>query len=172
MKNLIKKLHYLFFALPLLVFLANCGSDDEPNIGSNNDLIGTWTVSNAEIDFDVNGQGISEFLIASGVPADSVQALVDLFETDFSEGFTGTIEFRSDNTYNSDFSDDMESGTWTLIGSALTIDPDTDDPVVSQVITLNSSTLIINLTETETDDFDGDGADDTVTINSTLTLNK
>ena len=114
MKNLSKKLNYLIFALPLLVFLANCGSDDGGDIGSDNDLIGVWTVTSADIDFDVDGQTFTEFLTSAGIPADQVQTFVDLFEAVFEAEFEGTIEFKSDNTYISTFGGDTDQGTWTF----------------------------------------------------------
>jgi len=173
MKNLTEKLSYLFFAFPLLVFLANCGSDDGP-VGGDNDLLGVWTVASVDVDLDINGQTIAEFFTDAGIPAEDASEFEEFFDAEYAgDGFDGTIEFKSDNTYINMFDGDTEVGTWTLIGTALTIISPDGDPIVGQVITLNSSTLVMSLDEIEDlGDSDGDGTDDTLTVRLTITLNK
>ena len=171
MKTLLEKMKYfLMFSLALLI-LTQCGGDDE---GDSNvdDLIGTWTASSVTFEFDIGGQTLTQFFQdAFGISEADAQLLVDAFE----QGFDGTIQFKEDNTYDSSFDGDIETGTWTLSSDAmtLTLDPDLeDDNTVFNVVTLNSSTLIISLTETEMEDFDGGGTEETLTITLELSFDK
>ena len=92
----------------------------------------------------------------------------------FEEGFDGNITFNKDNTYESSFDGDIETGTWTLSsdGMTMTLDPVDDDILMLDVVTLNSNTLIIALTETENEDFDGDGTEETLTITVQISFTK
>jgi len=175
MKILLEKLKYfLMFSLALLI-LTQCGGDDEEDI-KEEDLIGSWTVSEATFDFDIDGQTLSLFFQdALGLSEADAQVIADAFESDFAEGFDGNLEFNKDNTYDSSFEGDIETGTWTLSPDAMTLTLDSDlddDNVVLDVVSLNSSTLIVSQTETENEDFDGDGTEETLTITIGITLNK
>ena len=162
-----------------LVILTQCGGDDEgDNKTALDDLIGTWTTSSATFEFDIGGQTFTQFFQdAFGISEADAQALTDAFETAFEEGFAGNVQFNEDNTYESSFGGDIETGTFVLFvgpdSMSLTLDPnDSDDELKFDVVTLNSNTLIISLTETENDDFDGDGTEETLTITLELTFDK
>ena len=171
MKTLLEKMKYFLMLSLALLFLTQCG-DDEGDIKVDN-LPGTWTVSEVTFEFDPS---LAQFFQDLGLEPADAQAAADAFEDDFEEGFEGTFEFREDNTYESSFADGNESGTWTLSSDGLTLtlnpDLDTDDNVVLEVITLNSSTLKVSQTESESDDFNGDGTEETLTITTVITLTK
>jgi len=169
MKTLLEKMKYVLMFSLALVILTQCGGDDEGDTNEN-DLIGTWTVSAVTFESDIGGQTITQFFMDAGLDEATAQALADAFE----EGFDGNITFNKDNTYESSFDGDIETGTWTLSsdGMTMTLDPVDDDILMLDVVTLNSNTLIIALTETENEDFDGDGTEETLTITVQISFDK
>ncbi len=121
MEKYIHKL-LLLLVLPLSVIMfTGCGGDDDDDIGSEDDLIGTWKSTGATIEFTIGDQDIVEWFAEQlGLSDAEAAQLADLFEEGFSEGFSGTITFNSDGTYSSNFEGDVETGDWTLSGSTLT----------------------------------------------------
>ena len=178
----------LLLVLPamLLMFTA-CGDDDDDDVGEN-DLIGTWTSTGATLEFIINGQDLVQFLADTfGLSDTEKQRFTDVFETEFSGGFGGTITFEVDGTYSASFDGEPNSGEWTLNGDILTlisIMPG-EDPVMLTVITLNSSSLVVQLLETESflhllfhlsnhfsGDFDDDGTNEELSIIVVSTFSK
>jgi len=151
---------------------SNCGSDDGGNAGPENDLTGVWTIVSVESEFAVGDKSLFDFLNDAAVPQDTVALIFGVFESEFVDFFVPrTIEFKSNSTYISTFGGNTDQGTWTLSGSTLTIDGSTT-AFVAQVETLNASTLVLFTTTSFWPDLDGDGSQETVTANATVTFNR
>lgn len=86
------------------------------------------------------------------------------------QSFTGTIQFKSDNTYTTNLGGTTDTGTWSLSSDAkkLTIDSNTDSPEVYDVTVLTSNKLTLKLTGTESEDLNSDGTPETLTISVEL----
>jgi len=177
MKKLIKKFLMLLL-LPLsLVFVTSCGDDDDDDVGSEDDLIGTWTVTGSEFEFTIDGEDLIEWLAEQlGLPASEAEGAAEQVEEELTEGggFSGSITFNSDGTFTSNFDGDSEGGNWTKNGSALTLtfDSPDEDPITLTIVSLNSSKLVLELSESGEEDIDGDGVDDELSIRVELTLDK
>ncbi len=104
------------------------------------------------MEFTIDGQDLVQFLADTfGLSDTEVQPFTDVFETEFPGGFEGTITFEADGRYSASFDGEQDSGEWTLNGSIMTlisIMPG-EGPVMLTVITLNSSSLVVQLRETE-----------------------
>lgn len=176
MKNLLRNLAFLLTMSVTLSFLASCSEDDEgDNVGSSEDLIGTWNVSALDFEFTINGEDFIQWLVDNaGLSNDDAEFFRDLFETAFSEDITGSFNFNADGTYTAtDGGTTYETGTWSLDGNLLTLNVDGDDePVTLTVNTLTSSALVLSLEETQTEDFDEDGATEEIRIAIQITLAK
>ena len=164
------KIFILLGIIPL--FLVNCEKDDDVK---SSDLIGLWTVTDASIEMNVGDKSLIDYLIdALGITEMEAQLFESIFEEALSEGFTGTIEFKSDNTYESTFEGDTDTGTWELSsdGKQLTLDKGTADELTLDIISLSNNMLKIGFSEEEVDDLDSDGTNETISINIELTLEK
>jgi hypothetical protein len=86
------------------------------------------------------------------------------------QSFTGTVTFKSDNTYTANLGGKPDSGTWSLSadGKKLTITSSTSAPETADVSVLTSSKLTISLTDTTSEDLNSDGTPETITINVTI----
>jgi hypothetical protein len=109
-----------------------------------------------------------------GISNSEAEQLRDLFETEFTDGFTGTITFDEDGTYSTDFGNEIETGTWALNGSTLILNPDiaSDGPTNLTVLSLNSSSSSFEFSETETVDLDDDGSNETLSMTIRMTFSK
>ena len=169
----------LALAFACCTFFVGCGDDDGETSFNEADLVATWTLSSADLEFSINGQSLSQWLQQEGgfsaAEAQVIaQGVEDLLDDEFPEG--ATIQFNSDNTYEANFGGDIEEGTWTLSsdGRTLTLNPD-DDPEDQQItITrLDGNSLSVLISETDVFDLDDDGdEDDELSIDATLNFTK
>ncbi|MEQ9425965.1 MAG: lipocalin family protein [Cyclobacteriaceae bacterium] len=171
MKKFINYFLMLFLLPVMIISVASCGGDDDDDDDSDSDdLIGIWTVSDAALEITIDGEDFIQWFI-DNLGITEAEAEVEL--EDFSFDVTGTITFNADGTYSSNFSGDSESGTWALVGSTLTL---TEAGETSgdqlQVVSLNSSTLVLGFDESDFDDFDDDGTDEALVISLELTFTK
>lgn len=170
----IKKLFWILSATALLAVSA-CGDDDE-NF-SESDIIGLWTVTGATADFSVGSQSLIDYLVETlELSQIEAQALQAAFSEGFADGFDGTVDMRADNTYVAEFSDDpAETGTWELLegGTILRLlETGEDTPTDLNIVSLTSSRMVVEFTETESDDLNFDGIDEELTILIEMTLQK
>jgi hypothetical protein len=84
--------------------------------------------------------------------------------------FTGTIQFKSDNTYTATLGGTPDSGTWSLSADAkkLTIDSNTEPPETLDVTQLTSNKLTVSLTDNTSEDLNSDGTPETLTVSVTI----
>jgi hypothetical protein len=86
------------------------------------------------------------------------------------QSFTGTVTFKSDNTYTSNLGGVADNGTWSLSADAkkLTITSSTSAPEVADVTVLTSTKLTVSLSDTTSEDLNSDGTPETITISVTI----
>ena len=172
--NKIKNLFWALSAVALLSISA-CGDDDESF--SENDIIGVWTITAASADASVGSMSLIDYLVQTvGLSQLEAQALETAFSQGFANGFDGTVEMKADNTYIAEFGDDpTETGTWELLegGTVLRLlETGEDTPTVLDIISLTSSRMVLEFSETESDDLNFDGIDEELTILIEMTLQK
>ena len=102
------------------------------------------------------------------------QTYANMVNTMAAQGFTGTLQIKSDGTYTATFGGETDTGTWSLSedGKTLTVDSNTDDPQTIKVAELTSNKLSLQMTETENADLNEDGTDETMTMNITLNFTR
>lgn len=167
---------YLYLlVLPLLSFFISCSSDDENEIGTEEDLVGTWTLDDASLEFLIDDMDFIQWLV-DNLELTSAQAdeFEDIFAESYTDGFNGTLTFNEDGTYTANLDDESETGTWAFSGTTLTLNPDvtSDTPSELTVLTLTSSALVIEFSETEDVDLEQDGTNETLSISFQLSFSK
>lgn len=132
---------------------------------------GTWTAGiptfTAMVGTKTLTQYYTDVMLLNATEAAQYTALANLA---LMQTFTGTIQFKSDNTYTSNLGGTTDSGTWSLSadGKKLTIDSNTDAPQTLDVTVLTSNKLTVSLTDNTSEDLNGDGTDEIVSINVTI----
>jgi|GEM_PF-1951048 len=165
--QLLKK-SVLLLLIPIFI-LASCKKDDDSD-GKNKELIGKWTITSSESEITINGTDIVEFFMTE---LELSQSDAEMYAALFDYDMSGTIEFKSDGTYETITDGDTDNGTWELNGDILTLDKGTGDEVDADVITLTSSQLVFEISETDSSgDIDEDGTNDTMVIKIKLTCSK
>jgi len=176
-----KKVQYYLNLLLILgvlsVFISytGCNSDDndDPVI---NPLIGIWTISDVNLVTELGEMSVKEFLMEVGGLSDlDATGYTILFESLLESTFNGTIEFKDDNTYESNIAGEMEEGTWHLNsdGDELTLNSGTSDETIVNVITLTENTLKLSLNTSELANIDDESLipdlDISIAVEMTLT---
>ena len=150
-----------------VLFISSC-KDDEGLDQTSLDLIGVWETED-EVQLSVSVTGLTQEELTE------YQEFINLFLTAFAQGFFGTIEFKDDLSYTSTFGGETQTGTWVVLNDGeiliLSETGETED-IELEIISLTSSTVIIGFQEIESDDLNGDGSEDDITIDVELTLNK
>jgi len=161
----------------LLIFLFNaCNKDDEPLSETYLNLIGKWSASQLSFNVQINNIPLIQYYKDElGLTDSEAQVLVELFGQTLASGFVGTIEFKNDNTYIADFGGDNENGTWELVNSDQQINLTEAGSTETQEIEIKSvteTTLVIAFDEMDTEDLDGDGTVEELSISLELTLER
>lgn len=159
------------------ILISGCSDDDNPISQAESDLIGIWTGKSFSLDMRVDGTPILQWYQEElGLTDTDAQQFIEVIVEGLAEGFSGTIEFKADGTFASNFGGDpKETGTWLLTDNdkKLTITDTSDNSsTVYDIITLNSTTLTIRFSETDSQDLDGDGTNENITMTFELTLEK
>jgi hypothetical protein len=160
--------------IPVIItglILSSCSKDSTPA----DDLVGTWTSGTATFTAMINGKTITQYFIDDlGLTAAEAQQATTLFNAQMQQSFSGTIQLKSDHTYTATMGGEADTGTWSLSsdGKKLTIDSSTDVPLVADVVELTSSKLHLQGTETQTEDLNDDGTNETIIVTVDLTFTK
>ncbi|WKK84877.2 hypothetical protein [Marivirga arenosa] len=165
MKNL-----KLLFVLVASMFLFQACNDDET--AKEGEVEGLWNVTNFTVDFTINGESFTDFFADDQSTADLVE---EILTASFEDSFGGTIEFKSDGSYVAqDDNNTTGEGTWSINsdGTVLTLDGGTAEEFSFDVITATKSSLVLNYTESQSQDIDFDGTTDEVSTSLDLTLSK
>lgn len=171
MKEKMLRTRTLLFMLVAGTLLTACQKSKD---NTTNDLIGTWTAGTATVDTKVGGKPLTQYFTDQGYSATDAQTYSNLFIVTVQQAFAGTITFKSDNTYTTNFGGKNESGTWSLSsdGKQLTIDSSTDKPFVLNIESLTKNQLVANWSETDNADINGDNIPESITVNLRMTLTK
>jgi hypothetical protein len=95
------------------------------------------------------------------------------FASFFESEITGTIEFKSDGTYEVISEGETDTGTWEVDGDVLTLDKGTADEANADIITLTSNQLVFQIDQTDdSTDINEDGVNDTMVMRITLNCSK
>ncbi len=162
--------------LLLLVLFNACNKDEEPLSETYLNLIGTWSSTEIKYGVLIDNVSITQYFIDElGYTEAEAEAAVVLFGQALASGFVGTLEFKNDNTYIAKFGGDTVNGTWELVNSDQQINLKEDGfPEVQEVEikSVTETTLVVAFDEMTSDDLDGDGTDEELSINLELTLDK
>jgi hypothetical protein len=175
MKNPLLK-SALIFSLVLSIVIGNsCKKDEETNEAINN-LLGTWTINNSDVNLSVDGVDLVTYMVDNfGYSQQEAETLVSYFKLAIGADSQGTINFKDDNTYQLINSDGEENGSWSVNdeGSILTLEfaGEVDN---LNIVSLTSSNLKLTVpTESEEVDLDDDGdVETTVDVDIELNLSK
>jgi hypothetical protein len=158
MKKRILNVRLIYILGILFLFIAGCDDEEKvEKVGA--ELIGTWTVTNAEIDAMVGDQSLTDYFVnVGGLSPENAAIAYSLFELFFLAELNGTIEFRENNTYISNFGNDPDEGTWSLIsdGNGLILDAGTDDEIIISITSLSSTTANLLFSQEIEEDLDDD----------------
>ena len=169
-----KLLNLRIFILVLMagLILQACTKEDEDK--PSDLIVGTWTATTPTIAITVNSQTLVQYYTSEGLSTADAQAAAAMVNAMVAQGFTGTLQVKSDGTYVANFGGEADAGTWSLSedGKTLTIDSNTDVAMTISIVELTSSKLSLQTTETESADLNDDGTEETMTMNITLNFSK
>jgi hypothetical protein len=171
MKMKILKLRNLFLVLMTGIILSACTKDEAAKV----DLVGTWTAGTPTITIMIGTKTLMQYFTdVLGLSPTEAAQYNNLFTTGIQEGFTGTIQFKSDNTFTTNMGGEPDSGTWSLSddGNKLTVDPATDVPMTFDIIELTANKLRFKMVESSSDDLNGDEIPETMTITIELSFTR
>ena len=178
MKNSILSLQQLLMIV-LVVFAFACGDDDEgsdpPPPTTEDMLVGTWTTSSINIELTVGEKSLADYLVEDlGWSEADANFYSQLFEAELESAVDGTLTFNDDGTYDSNFDDSPDEGTWSLSAddTTITLDAGTSDEVDITIVSITDTTLVVTLGDSEFDDLDDDPEtpDEEITIVAEITL--
>lgn len=158
MKSNLSKLRSLFLIGVFSVyFTTGCGLFEKDPTIDTAELIGVWTISDADIVPEIGGLPIKNYFTdvmgMSGLEAEAFAAIYDTF---LQESFGGTIEFKDDNTYIFTIANTAEDGTWALNsdGNMIILDGGTADEQMISILELTSTVLKVSYNEISMEDLD------------------
>lgn len=158
-----------------MAFLSSCGKDDDEPAGSA--IVGTWTYSDSEISILVDNKSISQFLIANGTnPTEA--ALQESFYKVFLKNFLdleGTsFVFYADGKYEVlDNGVVQESGTYQINSNNTKLTfTSTEGLQEVDIEELTNNRLSLSFSEEEMEDFNDDGALNTISLDILFKLVK
>ena len=149
-------------------FYTSCEKNDVDAI---NPIIGVWMLDAFTVSFTIDGVSYVDYLVAEyGFTLQEAEAYAELGNTEFIGNYI--FEFKEDGTAVITLDGDEGVGTWTLIGEVLRLTNETDPEAVFVVATLTASTLVIEMSESEMEDINGDGTDELFETTATYTFTK
>lgn len=158
----------------LISMLSGCNKDSEDPLPSQQ-ILGKWTISTTTMDLFLDNKALTQYLVDEfAVSQQEAEDFTNMLRDSLLEFFTGTITFKDNNTYQTDLGGDPDSGTWSLSadGKTLLLDEGTIDETEITIVTLNSSTLKITMTQEDAEDLDEDGISEVISVEISMTLNK
>ena len=171
---------FRLFIIILFVGFTACNKDDDGddngNLTTSELLIGTWTVTDFDLDIEIGSQSLIDYLIeVEGLSPEEAAAQNAIFEAFLESEVTGTLTLKSDNTYVSNFGDGSTTGTWSLSADEKTLTlVEGDDTIVITINSITKTTLKATISETSSEDLDDDPLtpDVIISVDAILTLTK
>ena len=171
---------FRFLIITLVIGLTACSKNDDGD-GSNNFstgelLIGTWSVTDFDLNIMIGSRSLIDYLIeVEGLSPADAAAQNAIFEAFLASEVTGTLTLKADNTYVSNFGDGSTSGTWSLSSDEKTLTlVEGADTIILTINSISAKTMKATISESSLEDMDEDPAtpDVPVTIEALLTLTK
>jgi len=156
-----------------LPWLISCGGDDGGFTEA--ELAGTWDITDASFEILIDGQDVLDWIInQTGASSFEARIVEQVIEEGISEGFEGTIIFSADGNYTTEFAGETDTGTWILTEGTIimTSNQPGEVAVTTTIKTLNSNTLVIEITETGSEDFDQDSNNEELSVTAELTFGR
>lgn len=171
MKEKVSIFRNLLLVLITSLAIVSCQKDKTT---ATDDLIGTWTAGTATVDALVSGKPITQYFTDLGYANTDAQTYANLFNFTVQQAFTGTVTFKSDNTYSTNLGGKNDSGTWSLSPDArqLTLNSTNNTPLVLNIESLTKNQLVVNWAESDSADINGDKTPEAITVNIKMTLTK
>jgi len=134
-------------------------------------LVGKWTAGTPVITMMVGTKTLSQYYTdVMGLTAAQALQYTTAINLVAMQSFSGTITFKSDNTYTSNLGGVTDTGTWSLSsdGKTLTVTPTGEAPQVITISSLTANSLKATFAESLSEDLNGDGTNETITISADL----
>jgi hypothetical protein len=171
MKMKLLFLRSFFLVLITGLILSSCNKNDTKS----DPIVGTWTTGTSTFSVMVGNKTLIQYYVDEmGMTQSDAESSAALFETFMQLFFTGTMTFKSNNTYTSNLGGTADSGTWSLNTdqTILTLVSSTEGPMVYNVIELTSSKLHVQVSGTSPYDLNSDGTDEILTVDIDINLTK
>lgn len=144
-----KSTRLLFSVAIILSFaiLSGCGDDPDPV-----SIVGKWEITKAEPKITPSEQAFISFLVGQGLDQEDAEDLVDELLGDADTGASGTLDIKSDGTYEQVDGSIKTTGTWeqSSDGKTLTIDKGTSDMSLATISRLDAANMELDF------DYSGD----------------
>ncbi|MBN2666179.1 MAG: hypothetical protein JXR67_06690 [Bacteroidales bacterium] len=153
-----------------LVF-ASCSKESNPE----EDILGTWTVENVDFEATIGTKSLLQYYMDEfSMTEPQAQAVMAAFDAALAQQFTGTIEIRADNTYTATMGDESDTGTWSLSSDykKLTLDSDSDETIVLDIISLTSAKAVMGMAEEISEDLNDDDVPEDISVTIEMILEK
>jgi hypothetical protein len=171
MKN--SKLSIFILVLITGLTFSSCNKSKDPTPADN--LIGTWTTGTSTVTVMVGTISLTQYAIdVLHLTTSEAQLYATVLTELIKQGFTGTIQIKSDNTYTSNIGGEADSGTWILSADSkkLTIDSSTDVPMIFDIVELTAKNLKIKMEQTESEDLNEDDIPESINIKAEINFTK
>lgn len=159
----------------LSVMVLSCSKDDPTPAEL---LTGTWNSGTITIVPSIGTTPLAVWLnVSAGLSSTEALLYTTMFNTIAQSTFTGTLEFRADNTFTWTMTGRTESGTWSISGDGteLTLTSplsviDISDTV--NITELTESSLKLNINASVNQDITNDGVAENINIVADLSFTK
>ena len=168
MKNISMNIKFICVVLIAGLAVTSCKKDSSTTVT----LAGaTWTAGTPTFTAMVGTKTLAQYFTdVMGLTAAQAAAYSVIANATIVQSFTGTVQFKSDNTYTATLGGKPDSGTWSLSadGKTLTIDSSSAAPVTGTITELTANKLTVTLVNTISEDLNSDGTPETITVNVTI----
>ena len=114
------------FKSPILLLLMLCGiffsCNNNDEITTYDMICGLWTVTDIQFELTIEGQSFTTFLMNEyGLTEEEAQAVYEENKDSYRESWTGTMEYKSDGTYDFNVGGENYTNNWYLSDDKKTI---------------------------------------------------
>lgn len=172
MKTPAKKIVLPLLLVAIAVTFNSCENKDAEDNHSGN-IVGTWTLVSTSADVMINGESMLDFFMEElNLTKAQAEALAELYLSDLDA--EGTIEFKEDGTYVAKIDGDTDEGVYEMSSDnkKMVVDKGTEYETEFNVRTLTSSALVIEFSESDSDDVDLDGNEDQIEMLITMSFKR